>query len=168
MQAKKKGAADAIKKSLKTLEIAGLKDADEAETCHFATDNGGGAGLKNIEPRLRENKVLGPTAGADNCQYHGHNKGYENASIAAFGPNGLGKANIFQAAYQYSYMNEVFEQNSEAFKSLMSQLLNLDVDKLPEPNEMAGCLDEMIQSASEPLLSKIESDNYTKNITSIG
>jgi len=191
-----KGAADAIKKSLKTLEIAGLKDADEAETCHFATDNGGGAGLKNIEPRLRENKVLGPTAGADNCQYHGHNKGYENASIAAFGPNGLGKANIFQAAYQYSYMvkhlkedvgletlaeireivlkdlctntelqNEVFEQNSEAFKSLMSQLLNLDVDKLPEPNEMAGCLDEMIQSASEPLLSKIESDNYTKNIT---
>lgn len=190
------GAADAIKKSLETLEIAGLSGSNKVETCHFATDNGGGAGLTNVEPKLRQNKVLGPDSGAGNCQYHGHNKSYENASIAAFGPNGLGKANIFQAAYQYSYMvkhlkedlgletvadireivlknlceneelqNEVFEQNSEAFKSLMSQLLKVDVDKLPEPNEIAGSLDELLQGASEPILSKIESEDFTKNIT---
>ena len=61
--------------------------------------------------------------------------------------------------------SEVFQQNSEAFKSLMSQLLKLDVNDLPEPDEIAGSLDEMVQSASESLLSKIESDDYTKNIT---
>ena len=36
-----------------------------------------------------------------NCQYHGQNKPYENASTAAFGSQGLEKANIFQAGYQY-------------------------------------------------------------------
>ena len=46
-----------------------------------------------------------------NCQYHGHNKPYENASTAAFGSQGLEKANVFQAGYQYSVLDKALKED---------------------------------------------------------
>ena len=77
----------------------------------YVSDAGGGAGLPNLEPKLKENGTLPDHGRGCNCQYHGHNKGYENASTAAFGSQGLEKANIFQAGYQYSVLVKAIKED---------------------------------------------------------
>ena len=99
----------ARKRSFEAFKHAGLEATDVTE--HLTTDAGDGAGLPNLEPKLKENGTLPDHGRGCNCQYHGHNKGYENASTAAFGSQGLEKANIFQAGYQYSVLVKAIKED---------------------------------------------------------
>ena len=74
-------------------------------------DTGGGARLSNLEPKLKENGTMPEHGRGSNCQYHGQNKPYENASTAAFGSQGLEKANVFQAGYQYSVLVKALKED---------------------------------------------------------
>ena len=106
-----RGAADAIKKSIEAFECAGLVGKHAVEKEHLCTDSGGGAGLSNLEPKLKENGTMPEHGRGSNCQYHGQNKPYENASTAAFGSQGLEKANVFQAGYQYSVLIKALKED---------------------------------------------------------
>ena len=163
----------------------------EAGNLIHLTDSGGGAGLPNLKPKLKQNGTMPDYGRGCNCQYHGHNKPYENASTAAFGCQGLEKANIFQAVYQMTVLVKALKEDvgletmTEIRKIVLENFLKSEklqdevktnnprafdklVDQLfnknvPDPSEISSHLEELAADM-DAALSNIESADYFKNV----
>ena len=74
----------------------------EVKVIGVTSDTGGGAGIQNMEKRLRELKVLVDHGNVANCVCHGESKGLEIAHILTMGKQGMGKRSPSQLLYSFS------------------------------------------------------------------
>ena len=103
------GCANAVKTSTTKLEMGGLDLA--TIIFHAITgDKGGGGAVQHIYGPLISNGVMSEDSKEFNCQFHSHNKSFENSCIKTFGKQGIGQCNVFQAAYVYVKMMKLLHE----------------------------------------------------------
>ena len=119
--------AAAIKESLSKLNMAGL-DLSSISIISITGDSGGGGAVQHIHPPLIDNGVMTKKSKKINCQFHAHNKGFENACTKTFGKHGIGQCNAFQTAYVYVKMIKTLHETGG--NELIDTVHSLVVEKL--------------------------------------
>jgi hypothetical protein len=139
-------ACNAIIKSLEPLNLA----ERNVEIYFIVGDNGGGAAVHQLYPKLKESGTLAETSDFVNCIFHAMNLAYKIASKDSLGDTGMNALTVFQMCYLAILMLMTIKKQTsldhltKIYENTMSQLLKSEeyVDSAGE--SFIQALEEMV------------------------